>query len=56
MKVDMMKVLSVYQQAKPTRFHLRVAQSALSEPPPVQPSVRASTVRTALSAWHIELQ
>lgn len=45
----MMKFLSVYQQAKPSRFHLSVAQSALSETPPYQRSVLASTVRSALS-------
>lgn len=49
MKVQMMKALSVYQQAKPSRFHLRVAQSARSETPPYQPSVPASAVRSALS-------
>lgn len=49
MKVQMMKVPSVYQQAEPSRFHLRVAQSALCETPPYQPSALASTARSALS-------
>eukprot|EP00064_Thunnus_orientalis_P015157 superscaffoldBa00002758_g15207 len=49
MKVEMMKVLLVYLQTRPTRFHLSVAQSALSETPPFQPSVQTSTLSTALS-------
>lgn len=45
----MMMVLSVHHQPKPSRFYLTVAQSALSQTPPYQPTVPVSTVFTALS-------